>query len=646
MEVLERVVGILKENGRDGIVTPEKPSGAGPVEILRRDLGGAPFGMKVVVEILYRPDEDEQGLRTGFARGKVVETLGDPARPDVAMAGILRAYGLEEGFPEAVMKEALAFGTDPSEEDVARELARGRKDLRGLRMVTIDGADAKDLDDAVSVEALPDGGFRLGVHIADVSWYVREGSAIDAEARERGTSVYPPGRVVPMLPPRLSNGACSLNPDRPRFAFSCLMDLSPEGEPRGHSIFASLIRTTERMTYDDVFALLDSPEGEESELKARYAGLMPDFRRMRELAAILRRRRFARGAMDFDFSETKVTLDDQGVPVDIHPYATTFANGIVEEFMILCNETVAEHFLRLGSPFAYRVHEPPDPERLHRFAVIASNFGEIHRFQTSGASSAQLARILDDVRGKPYGPLLSRILLRSLAKARYAPECLGHFSLASRYYCHFTSPIRRYPDLYIHRIMKLWLEEAPQAKPGQMPRTLSLRLATFRESAESVCLRSSFTERRAEQAERDAVSQKAAEYMARRLGEEYEGVVSGIVASGLFIELENTVEGMVPFATLDDYFEYDAEGFYAKGRRTGEVFHVGDRCRVQVARADTVTRRIDFHLLSRVGPSVGESRKGMGGARPPKTGRRTQKNTKARSSERTSRKSGKKRKKR
>ena len=619
MEILERVVGILKEDGRNGLVVPERPGGLVPVRIAQRDLGGAPFGMKVVVEILFRPEEEPRGPRSPdapLARGRVVETLGDPAAPDVAIAGILRAYGLEEAFPEAVEREALSYGTDPSEEDVASELARGRRDLRSGRLVTIDGADAKDLDDAVSVEALPDGGFRLGVHIADVSWYVREGTALDGEARSRGTSVYPPGHVVPMLPPRLSNGVCSLNPGRPRFAFSCVMDFSPEGEPRGHEIFESLIRTVERMTYDDVFALLSTPEGEVSELVERYADLMPDFRRMRELAVLLRARRFARGAMDFDFAETKVVLDETGVPIDIHPYRTTFANGIIEEFMILANETVAEHFLRLGSPFAYRVHEPPDPERLHRFAIIASNFGEIHRFKAEGADSAQLAKILEDVRGRPYGRLLSRILLRSLAKARYSPECLGHFSLASRFYCHFTSPIRRYPDLYIHRIMKIWLQEAPGAKPGAaLPRSLSLRLESFRESAESVSLRCSLTERRAEQAERDVVSQKSAEYMAKRVGEEYEGVVSGIVGAGLFVELASTVEGMVAFATLDDYFDYDEEGFYAKGRNSGETFHVGDRLRIQVTRADPVTRRIDFALLARVGASVGEGRKGAGKGR-------------------------------
>ncbi len=615
-KTLERVVGILKEDGRDGLVLPERPSGAGPVEIPRRDLNGAPFGMKVVVEVVYRPDEEARGpwgaANPPRAKGRVVETLGDPARPDVAVAGILRAYGLEEAFPAAVVAEAERFGTDPTDEEIAAELARGRTDLRPLRMVTIDGADAKDLDDAVSVEPLPDGGTRLGVHIADVSWYVREGSRLDAEARSRGTSVYPPGRVIPMLPPRLSNGVCSLNPGRSRFTLTCSMDLSPEGEVRAHRIFESLIRTDERMTYDDVFTLLSAPDGEAEDLKARYAALMPDFRRMREAALTLRCRRTARGAMDFDFPETKVVLDDDGSPIDIHPYPTTFANGMIEEFMLAANETVAEHFLRLGSPFAYRVHEPPDPDRLHRFAVIAENFGEIHRFRPEGATSAQLAGILEAVKGKPYGKLLSRILLRSLAKARYAPECLGHFGLAARYYCHFTSPIRRYPDLFIHRIIRLWLAEAPQAKPGEMPRGLSLRLASFRESAEAVCLHASFTERRAEQAERDVTSQKAAEFMVHHVGEEYEGVVSGMIGAGMFVELENTVEGMIAFATLDDYFEYDEEGFYARGRQTGETFHVGDRLRVQVARADPVSRRIDFRLLERVGTAVGEGRRGDG----------------------------------
>ena len=620
----ERVVGVLREEGRDGVVRPERPAGLGEVEVRRRDLNGAPFGMKVVVEILYRPDEDDRARSRGVppprARGRVVETLGDPADPDVGVAGILKAYGLEPEFPEAALREAEAFAPDPTEEEIARELAKGRVDLRGLEMVTIDGADAKDLDDAVSVEPRKGGGYRLGVHIADVSWYVREGSALDAEALRRGTSVYPPGHVIPMLPPRLSNGACSLNPQRPRFAFTVFVDLDAEGATVGHRIHPSLLRTAERMTYDDVFVLLSAPDGVAEDLKARYAPLMPAFRRMRDLAAILRARRFARGAMDFDFPETKVALDADGVPLDIHPYPTTFANGIVEEFMILANETVAEHFLRLGSPFAYRVHEPPDPDRLHRFSVLAATFGEIHRFDADGATSAALARVLEDVKGKPYGRLLARLLLRSLAKARYAPECLGHFGLASRYYCHFTSPIRRYPDLFIHRVMKAWRETAPDAKPGEMPRALSLRLAAYREAAEHVCLRSSWTERRAEQAERDVVAQKAAEYMARRLGEEYDGTVSGVVGAGMFVELDSTVEGFVLFATLDDYFEADEDGFWAKGRRTGETYHVGDRVAVRVVRADPATRRIDFHLVGRIGEPVGDSRRSAG-----KTGREREK---------------------
>lgn len=565
-------VGILYPSGRDGIVRPDYPdpeSGRREVFIPWKNLHGAPYGMRVVCSI-----DDPAALNL---RGGILEVLGDPSRPDVAITGIMRHYGLSGSFPEAVSEEAERFPADPLPAEIEEMIRAGRRDLRALPTITMDGEDAKDLDDAISIETRPNGRFRLWVHIADVSHYVADGSALDMEARRRGTSVYLVDRVVPMLPPRLSNGICSLNPGADRLALTVSMDIDATGTIEDGDIFESVIRSDARTSYNEIRDFF-----EQGMHRDRYGFLEKEFTAMRRLAEILRNRMRERGTLEFEFPETKVDLDDEGRPTAIYPYPISFTNGIIEDFMIACNEFVARKFHFLKVPFVYRVHELPDPEKLRRFMRLARNMGVKLRIR-GAVRPGDLARALEEIKGLENGQALSQLLLRSLAKARYAPECLGHFGLASEFYCHFTSPIRRYPDLFIHRVIKGWLS-------GRM------RTGEWRGDAVHVSEDSSVTERAADQAERDTVQQKACEFMADRIGEVFSGVVSGIIAGGFFVRLPSTVEGMVPFRSMEDYFEFDEESLTATGSRSGRVLRIGETVQVRVARVDTVLRRIDFDL--------------------------------------------------
>lgn len=571
-------VGILSASGRDGIVRtdyPEPEVGRRDVFIPWKNLNGAPFGMRVVCRV-DNPDSSEW-------RGAVIEVLGDPARPDVAIAGILRHYGYTGHFPEDVTAEAARFSADPDPAEVERLIRAGRRDLRTLTTITMDGEDAKDLDDAISIEHRPDKGYRLWVHIADVAQYVTDGSALDREARRRGTSVYLVDRVIPMLPPRLSNGICSLNPGRDRLALTVAMDIDATGLTVGGEIFESVIRSDARTSYTEIHDFL-----EKGAHRDRYGSMEPEFFAMRDLAETLRTRMRQRGTLEFEFPETVVDLDAEGHPVDIHPYPISFSNGIIEAFMIACNEYVAHRFHMLKVPFVYRVHELPDPDKLRRFVRLASNLGVRLRIKGT-VRPGDLAAALERIKQMEYGQALSQLLLRSLAKARYAPECLGHFGLASEFYCHFTSPIRRYPDLFIHRVIKGYL-------------TGHMETAVWRAQVGQVSENSSVTERMADQAERDTIQQKACEYMAARLGEEFEGVISGIIASGFFVRLPSTVEGMVPFRSMDDYYEFSEETLTARGTRGGRILRIGDPVCVRAVRSDTINRKIDFELAGEKTP--------------------------------------------
>ena len=509
-----------------------------------------------------------------------------------------------EVFSADVLAEALSFGLEPDMGDIEAAVIGGRRDYRNRRTITIDGEDAKDLDDAVDIEPLEKGRFRLGVHIADVAHYVTEGSALDREALQRGTSVYPVGRVIPMLPPGLSNGICSLNPDRDRLTLSVIMTIGPDGQIEEGEIAESVIRSKARATYAEVRQVLE--DGVEP--VARYRGFRADLLHMRSLADILSEQRRKRGAIDFDFPETRVEIDAEGRPISIGSYQTSIANEIIESFMIAANEFVARHYFFAKIPFIFRVHELPDKEKLTRFIRLAAVFGVKTRIRGT-ATPGQLAAALKQVRHEPYGPTLSELLLRSLAKARYASHNLGHFGLASEFYCHFTSPIRRYPDLFIHRMIKATLN-------GREIRKL------WRETAPLIAEQSSEAERGAMQIERDSIAEKMAEFMAGKLGDVFEGVISGFGPAGIYVRLASTVEGMIPYRSLEGYYVFDEERLRATDHAGRRTFGIGDSVRVQVARADVKLRQIDFELQAHEGRELPTVSSPTGGGNK---GRTTQK---------------------
>ncbi len=565
-------VGILRKGETDCYVDPDPGYSFdqyGHIRIPPDQLNGAPLNMKVICTITNPGDPP------GSYVGTITEVLGDPGQGDVAMRAILLQYGIPEAFPDEVERQAELLPMNPSDNDIQKAIEQGRKDLRTLRTVTIDGEDAKDLDDAISIEKIPGKGYRLWVHIADVSHYVTDASEIDLEARKRGTSVYPVDRVVPMLPPRLSNALCSLNPNVPRFALTVEMTIDYEGEVRDGEIFESIIQSNARTSYTEVYGILF--EGKTIE---RYLPLDSMFVDMLDLMKILKEKRNRRGAIEFSFPETDVVLDEQGKPTDIFPSPITDANRIIEEFMIVCNEYVASRFDAMKHPFIYRVHEDPDELKIREFLHVAKLFGA----KTTGKGKPTpefLADLMHRISGETYAPALSQMLLRSLAKARYAPENLGHFGLNSENYCHFTSPIRRYPDLYIHRIIKAYLSGKPKK-------------SYFSANVGSIADHSSEMERNSAEVEREATDQKVAEYMADHIGESFDGIISGISKAGLFVRLDNTAEGMIPFRTMTDYFIFDEQRLEARGNTGGQVYRIGQPVRIKVGAVDTLLRRIDF----------------------------------------------------
>lgn len=493
---------------------------------------------------------------------------------------ILRDRGLPVDFPPAVLTETSGLPESPGAAEIAAEIARGRRDLRAQNLFTIDGEDARDLDDAVSIECLSGERYRLGVHIADVAHYVTENSRADHEAFQRGTSVYLADLVVPMLPPRLSNGICSLNPDVDRLALSVILTIGSDGVTEQGEIVETIIRSRARTTYNEVKTSLENG----TTLPGRYRGFLSDLKHMQELARILTAKRKQRGAIDFEFTETHVVVDEAGQPLNIEPYPLSFANGIIESFMIAANEYVAQQFYLKKMPFVYRIHELPDREKLAKFLRMATSFGVKTRVRGTPAPG-QLAAALEQVRQEPFGTTLAELLLRSLAKARYSQDNAGHFGLASEYYCHFTSPIRRYPDLFIHRIIKASLHAKTDKKH-------------FQTLAAIVAEHSSDMERAAMKAERDSIDQMSAIYMSSRLGETYDGLIAGFGPAGIYVRLASSIEGMIPFRSLAGYFTYDEERMTAADSSGSQVFRLGDPVEVQVARADAVLRQIDFELLT------------------------------------------------
>lgn len=568
----DRIVGLYQESRNFEFVIPDNERYTRDIFVPKEDSGGAVNGHKVVVELV------SYGTDRKSPEGKVVEILGHISDPGTDILSIVKGYDLPVEFPEKVMRQAERVPDRISEADM-----QGRTDLRDVQMVTIDGEDAKDLDDAVSLE-MNGGQYILGVHIADVANYVQEGSALDREAFERGTSVYLVDRVIPMLPRRLSNGICSLNEGQDRLALSCIMTIDQKGKVLDHVIAETVIRVDRRMTYTSVKKILEEQDAEES---ARYEELVPMFQRMQELAGLLRARRRARGSIDFDFPETKVILDEKGEPVEIRPYDRNTATKIIEDFMLIANETVAEDYFWQELPFVYRTHENPDPDRMKKLSTFINNFGYSIRFREDEVHPKELQKLLERLEGTPEETLISRLTLRSMKQAKYTTECTGHFGLAARYYCHFTSPIRRYPDLQIHRIIKDSLR-------GRMNQE---KIEHYRKILDEVAKQSSERERRADEAERETIRLKKAEYMSRHLWEEYEGVISGVTGWGLYVELPNTVEGLVHVASLQgDYFEYNENAYEMVGQRTGKTYRLGQTVRVQVVKADRTTRTVDFEL--------------------------------------------------
>ncbi len=570
----KEVVGTYEDSRNFGFVVPDDPRINVDIYIPKSESKKVKDGYKVVCEITRYPEARRN------PEGVIIEILGHKNDSETNIVSIMRKYNLEAEFPTQVEAEVALIPDEVQEEEIAK-----RRDLRDLKMVTIDGADAKDLDDAVSIERLDNGNYRLGVHIADVTHYVREGTELDKEALNRGTSVYLVDRVIPMLPRKLSNGVCSLNPKINRLALTVFMDIDSKGKVQKHEVVESVIKTNERMTYTDVSDIL---EKNDEALKERYKNLVEDFKMMEELCYILRNRREERGAIDFDFPEAKVILNEDGKPIEIKKYERRIANRIIEEFMLVCNETVAESYYELNVPFVYRVHEDPSVERIEDFNKFIHNFGYHLKGTNNEVHPKVLQELLKKIEGTREEVLINTLMLRSLKKARYAADNLGHFGLAAEYYSHFTSPIRRYPDLAIHRIMKAFLKEGAKSKWLEKVSGLVGYIGE----------QSSIRERNADEAERDTVDLKKAEYMSERIGEVYEGVISGVISIGMFVELENTVEGLVRVSSLeDDYYRFDSEQHSLTGERKRRVFRIGDIVKIKVAKVDVLQGEIDFTLV-------------------------------------------------
>lgn len=598
----ETLIGTFEKNKSFGFVIPDNPRITMDIFIPQGKENGAVSGHKVVVKL------DTYATRNKNPEGHVQEILGHINDPGVDILSIVRAYGLPEEFPEDVMEEVSHAPEELSAEYVAEEIGKnGRVDLRDVPMVTIDGEDAKDLDDAVSVSKETINGetiYHLGVHIADVSHYVKEGTPLDAEAYKRGTSVYLVDRVIPMLPHRLSNGICSLNAGCDRLAMSCLMDIDEKGIIVGHKICESVVRIDRRMTYTAVNAILeakngteepqtDAPEKEKSKEKAEfakkcleeYADFVPMFLLLDETARVLRKKRMARGAVDFDFPECKIILDAKGRPVEIRPYERNAATMLIEDCMLAANETVAEDYYWQQIPFLYRSHEKPDGEKIKRFGILINNFGYSIRLQNGELHPKEMQKLLEKAAGSPEEALLARLALRSMKQAKYTTECMGHFGLAANYYTHFTSPIRRYPDLQIHRIIKENLHGGLTKK----------RIAHYEKILPEVAIWTSSRERLADEAERETDKAKKVQFMERHIGEEFTGVISGISNYGFYVELPNTVEGMVRLANLDgDYYVFDEEHYELVGERTRKKFKLGQTVKIQVVSVDRYLKTIDF----------------------------------------------------
>ena len=572
----ETVIGTFQKNKSFGFVVPDDKKLGTDIFISKNKCKNAQNHDKVVAQITKYPERGKN------AEGEIIEILGNINQAGIDMLSVIKEFDLPNEFPEPVLKEASKISQTILEKDI-----KNRKDLRNIEnmhIFTIDGEDAKDLDDAVHVEKLENGNYLLDVHIADVSHYVKKGSNLDNEAIYRGTSVYMFDRVIPMLPFELSNGICSLNAGQDRFALSCSMEIDSNGKVVASDVYKSVIRVTERMSYTDVSKILD-----ESDLTVckKYEKYLEDFKKMEELAQILKNRRIKNGYLNLDIPESKIILDENGKCIDVKKYETTFANEIIEQFMLTANETVAEKFYWMNFPFIYRVHEEPDIDKVKELNKFLWNFGYKIHINQNQVHPIEFAKVLEEVKGKPEEKVISNLILRTLKLARYENQNKGHFGIASKFYCHFTSPIRRYPDLFIHRMISEYMTANEDLRQE------------FELDSEKYAKSSSECEQLATKAEREAESIKKAEFMENKVGEEFDAIVSSITPFGMFAELENTVEGLIRFEDMGgEYYIYDEEHKQLIGGRTNRVFKIGDKVKIRVIKASKIARQIDFALVN------------------------------------------------
>ncbi|WP_425442107.1 ribonuclease R [Sediminibacillus massiliensis] len=579
IRILERatteLVGTYDDNGNFGFVVADDKRIPNDIFVPKSASKGAVDGHKVIVKITKFPE----GRMS--AEGEVVQILGHKNDPGIDIISIIHKHGIKVDFPDEVLQQAENTPETIREEEIAN-----RRDLRDEVIVTIDGADAKDLDDAVTVKQLDNGNYKLGVYIADVSYYVEENSPIDQEAMERATSVYLVDRVIPMIPHRLSNGICSLNPQVDRLTLGCEMEIDRNGAVVNHEIFQAVIKTNERMTYHDVNKILVD---EDQDLKERYQELVPMFKDMEKLAQILRGKRMGRGAIDFDFKEAQVLVDNEGKAADVVLRERSVAERLIEEFMLAANETVAEHFHWMDVPFIHRIHQDPNPDKLQHFFEFIANLGYVVKGTSNEIHPQALQSVLDEVQGTQEEMIISKLMLRSMQQAKYDPQSIGHFGLATDFYTHFTSPIRRYPDLIVHRLIRTYLIN------GQLD---DKTRSHWKEKMPEVARHSSEMERAAVDAERETDDLKKAEYMQDKIGEEFDGVISSVTGFGLFVELPNTIEGLVHVSYLtDDYYHFEERQYAMIGERTGNIFRIGDEITVRVVNVNLDERVVDFEIV-------------------------------------------------
>lgn len=576
----ETVVGTFQKSKSFGFVVPDDKKLNTDIFISKNHCKNARNNDKVVVQIVKYPEKGKN------AEGKIIEILGNVNQAGIDMLSVIKEFDLPNEFPEAVLKEARAIPQQINENDLKITNEKNRIDLRdkeNMHIFTIDGEDAKDLDDAVWVGKNASGNYLLDVHIADVSHYVKKGSNLDNEAIFRGTSVYMFDRVIPMLPFELSNGICSLNAGQDRLALSCLMEIDSNGKVVASDVYKSVIRVTERMSYTDVNKILN--HSDEKVIK-KYEKYIPDFKLMEELAHVLKNRRVKAGYLNLDIPESKIILDENGKCIDVKKYETTFANEIIEQFMLTANETVAEKFYWMEFPFIYRVHEEPDLDKVKELNKFLWNFGLKIHINQDKVHPTEFAKVLEEVKGKPEERVVSNLILRTLKLARYENKNNGHFGIASKYYCHFTSPIRRYPDLFIHRMISEYWQASEDLK------------SNFEADSEKYAKSSSECEQQATKAEREAESIKKAEFMQDKIGEEYDAIISSITPFGMFAELENTVEGLIRFENMgDEYYIYDEDKKQLIGEHTSRVFKIGDQIKIRVIESNKALRRISFELI-------------------------------------------------